>query len=289
MKILQKSIFPFGMLFMLSLLTSCVSGGLGLINGMAKFGHYKSHLNLNYSDKPLNTLNLYIPEDREVIATVVFFYGGCWGQCSNKGKDSYLFIADTLSKQGYAVVIADYRSFPEVHFDDIILDAKLVTQWTINHIEDYGINSKDIFIMGHSSGAHIGAMLVDDESILGDDLAQINGFIGLAGPYDFYPFNTDYMYELFSSRDYYYASQPVNFINGNEPPHLILHGENDNRVHPNNAERVAKMLQKYNIEHEMIMFKKMSHAKIMVELSKPLRRRSPVLKNIVTFINNNLD
>ena len=129
------------MLFVFSLLTSCVSGGLGLINGMAKFGHYKSHLNIDYAAKPLNTLNLYIPDDREVIATVVFFYGGCWGQCSNKGKDSYLFIADTLSKQGYAVVIADYRSFPEVHFDDIILDAKLVTQWTIKHIEDYGINN----------------------------------------------------------------------------------------------------------------------------------------------------
>ena len=33
---------------------------------------------------------------------------------------------------------------------------------------------------------------------LNQSISKINGFIGLAGPYDFYPFSDDYMYQLFS-------------------------------------------------------------------------------------------
>ena len=132
-------------------------------------------------------------------------------------------------------------------------------------------------------------MLVDDENILAEELSNINGFIGLAGPYDFYPFNADYMYELFSSEDYYYNSQPINFVNGNEPPQLILHGSNDTRVHPNNAPRITEKLKKNNIKHTTVLFENMRHTKMVVSLSKPLRRRSEVLKNIVSFIGDNID
>jgi acetyl esterase/lipase len=251
---------------------------------MARIGHFDKYKDISYGEHALNKLDLYLPNKHKATATIVFFYGGCWGQCTNKGKRTYLFVADTLTKQGYAVVIADYRQYPEVKFKGIMQDAKGVMQWTIKHAQDYDLDEKNIFVMGHSSGAHIGAMLVDNEEILKQQLSSIRGFIGLAGPYDFYPFIGDYMYDLFDKENNYYYSQPVNFVNGNEPPQLILQGQNDNKVHPNNATRLADKLKSVKVECTLVQFEKMRHGVILGSLSKPLRRKSRVLENIVEFV-----
>lgn len=278
------------LIFLILILTlfSCANTGLKVINGLAKSQHYRSFNDIEYAKYPHNKLNLYLPKEKAIIATIIFYYGGCWGHCSQYNKDDYLFVADTLTHYGYAVVIPDYRKFPAVQFPEILSDAKQSTLWVLNHLHGYGIKNDNIFIMGHSAGAHIGALLVADENKLKENLFKINGFIGLAGPYDFYPFNAQYMYELFSPENDYHNSQPINFINGNEPPHLILQGKNDNRVFPHNAINLAKKLKENDINNQLVIYEKMSHAKILLNFSKPLRKNSKVLESVKQFIAANL-
>ena len=277
----------FAILVLSTSLLSCVSTGLGVINGLAKLGDYRLYKDVEYRTDHNQKLDIYLPKGQAAKATVVFFYGGCWGQCSNKGKHSYLFVAQTLTQLGYAVVIPDYRQYPAVHFDAIIDDAQAAVVWTVDHASTYQL-SDNVFVMGHSSGAHIAAMLVDDETILGWYLNQIKGFIGLAGPYDFYPFTGAYMYELFAPENDYYASQPIHFINGNEPPQLILHGKKDSSVDPQNAVHVAARLKQQQVDHQMIMYEKMSHAKILVSFAKPFRAKSKVVAAVRSFIDSTL-
>lgn len=284
MKKVIRSSRLFLLLLLSSLLTSCVSGGLKVINSLAKSKEFESYLNLPYADKEHNILNLYVPKNKEVKATVVFFYGGCWGHCSELNKDDYLFVVDTLIQQGYAVVVSDYRKFPKVGFAEIIQDAKLATLWTLKHLTDYGIDNKNVFLMGHSAGAHMAAMLVDDERLLGEDLNKITGFIGLAGPYDFYPFTAQYMYELFSPENDYYNALPINFINGNEPPHLLLQGKKDTKVFIHNSVNLGKKLSQYSSDHKVILYENMSHSKIILGLSRPLRNKLTVINDINDFI-----
>lgn len=271
-------------LFLLLSLTSCVNTGLKLVNKMAKSGNFQAFNNISYGEQPENTLNILIPNNQIIKATIIFFYGGCWGHCTDFDKDDYLFVAETLSKQGYAVVVPDYRQYPEVNFDSIIQDARDATIWTINHLKDYNINNDNVFLMGHSSGAHIAAMLSDNEKYLASRLVNITGFIGLAGPYDFYPFNDQYMYKLFSPENDYFNALPINFINGNEPPHLIMHGLKDTTVFIHNPNNLAKKLQDNGVETSKLLLEKTSHAKILIELAKPFRKNSPVLKGINEFI-----
>jgi acetyl esterase/lipase len=277
------------LLILLSGLTSCVNTGLKLVNGLAKSGDYRVIADIKYGDLPENTLNIYIPETQKIKTTLIFFYGGCWGNCTNLNKQDYLFVADTLTQQGYVVVIADYRQYPEYKFDAIMQDAKSITLWSIQHLQDYGIENDKLFLMGHSSGAHIAAMLADNERYLGDDLSHILGFIGLAGPYDFYPFTDDYMYDLFPPENDYFNALPINFVNGNEPPHLLLHGLKDTTVFLHNPNNLAKKLEENNIPTRKILLEKVSHAKIIASLSKPFRKKSKVLKAIVEFVDENLE
>ncbi len=271
------------LLLIICLLSSCAKTGLHVINNFAKSGQFETHKNIDYGSQKLN---LYVPNGKTITATVIYFYGGCWGQCSSYNKDDYLFVAETLTKQGYAVVIPDYRKYPNVKIDAILDDAKAATLWVLRNKEKYGIESDNVFVMGHSAGAHLAAMLVDDETLLGDKLNQINGFIGLAGPYDFYPFNVNdaYLFDLFHKKNNYYASQPIHFVNGNEPPHLLLQGRNDKKVFVHNAVNLAAKLEQYQVDYELVVFDKMSHAKIIINLAKPFKNKAEVLPHIVDFI-----
>ncbi len=272
---------------MLLFLTSCIKSGLKYINFVAKSGDYESYLDISYGSKPANKLNIYLPKNQKITATIIFYYGGCWGYCNKLDKNDYLFVAETLTKKGYAVVIADYQQYPQVKFDEILTDAKNVTLWVLSHLQHYGITHQNIFIMGHSSGAHIGSMLVADERLLEGNLPTINGFIGLAGPYNFYPFNAEYMYDLFSSSDDYYRSQPINYINGNEPAHLLMQGSNDHKVNVTNAKSLAKKLEKYQVNNTLLLQDNMSHGKILAQFAKPFRENSQVVASLFEFIELN--
>ncbi len=273
-----------GLLVLISILTSCVSTGLKVINKLATSDDHQVFTDVVYDENSNNKLDIYIPKKQKTKATLVFFYGGCWGNCTDYNKSDYLFVADTLNKQGYAVIIPDYRQYPDVKFSTLIQDTSLAVKWTIKNIKNYGAEDDKLFLMGHSSGAHIAAMLADNEQYLGDELPHINGFIGLAGPYDFYPFTDDYMYDLFSPENDYFNAMPINFVNGNEPPHLIMHGLKDHTVFLHNPNNLTEKLQANGIETTKILLEDMSHAKILVSLSKPFRKKSPVLKHIVEFV-----
>ena len=114
---------------------------------------------------------------------VVFVHGGTW---DSGDKSDYPFIADSLAGHGYTTVIVNYRLVPKITFPSYAEDVALALAWVFAHTELLG--SQSIFLMGHSAGAHIAALVAFDERYLVPYGApSLAGFIGLAGPYDFLP------------------------------------------------------------------------------------------------------
>ncbi|MFK8010873.1 MAG: alpha/beta hydrolase [Marinicellaceae bacterium] len=265
-------------------LSSCTKTGLNVINLISDSTEFEVIKDIHYGQHKINVLDLYLPTSQKPTATVIFFYGGCWGKCSDLAKNHYQFVAQSLTRQGFAVVIPDYRQFPVVNFNQIMDDAKSATQWTLNNILNYGATNNNVFLMGHSSGAHISAMLAVDEQHLGASLSSVKGVISLAGPYDFYPFVGEYMYDLFSEADEYKDSQPINFIDGNEPPFLLLQGDKDQKVQPENALNFSAKLTEKNVAHEIMLLDQKRHAAVLLNLAKPFRDDEKVLSSIYRFI-----
>jgi acetyl esterase/lipase len=56
-------------------------------------------------------------------------------------------------------VVADYRIYPEVVFPVFVEDAARAVKWAQDHAAESGGDPKRLFLMGHSAGAHIAAML----------------------------------------------------------------------------------------------------------------------------------
>ena len=267
-------------------LSACTRISLLAINSAATFGDYTRSTAIAYGPQPLNRLDIYTPETLPAPApTVVFFYGGCWGGCQTLTREHYRFVGEALTASGFVTVVADYRRHPQVKFPEIMADAGAAVTWVSRHIDKYGGDGGRIFLMGHSAGAHLAAMLALDETYLAPAVHDtIKGAVGLAGPYDFLPLTRAYQRALFGPEENYPASQPINFVDGAEPPMLLLHGLEDTVVKKKNLVNLAAKIRDRSGRVETRLYPKLNHAGILAALARPLRGRYPVLEDITAFI-----
>ena len=270
------------LVLLVPILTACSSSALTLANTLARFDDYTLTANQPYGTHALNMLDIYQPREKAK-GTVIFFYGGCWGACTTFTRKHYRFVAQALTSRGYVVVIPDYRRYPNVLFPQIMEDSAAVVAWVSNNIERFSGTSDQIFLMGHSSGGHIAAMLTVNERYLGVGLHQnIRGFIGLAAPYDFI-FDQPYLPKLFAGLEYS-DSQPSHFVDGSEPPLLLLHGKEDDTVYMRNIVNMTKTVRQKGGKVEPHIYNGVDHVAILAALSIPYNNRSEVMHDITDFL-----
>lgn len=238
---------------------------------------------LAYGESDRQALDIYAPADADAanLPVVVFFYGGSWNSGTREGYD---FAGRALAAQGNIVVVPDYRLVPEVRFPGFVEDGAAAVAWVRRNISDYGGDPDRIVLMGHSAGAQIGAMLALDPQWLGEGRAAIRGFVGLAGPYDFAPLDTDASIAAFGEWPSVAETQPITYADGTAPPALLLTGADDTVVKPRNSEALSGALVAAGVEAEMTTYRGIDHIDILIALSRPLRGRAPVLQDTSRFI-----
>ncbi len=228
------------------------------------------------------SLDVFRPENsRAPTAVVVFFYGGSW---RNNTRQDYRFVGRSLARAGFLVIVPDYRKAPQVVFPAFIEDSARAVAWAKLHAAEYGGDPSRIFLVGHSSGAHMAAMLGTDGRFLravGMQPRDLAGIVGLAGPYDFLPLTDPDLKQVFGPESSWPRSQPVNFVDGDEPPFLLLQGTADKLVRPRNAPRLAERLRAATEPVELRMLEGTSHAGLLVDL---LRDASPVRRDVLDYI-----
>lgn len=185
------------------------------------------------------------PEPAATVPTIMFLYGGGWdtGQ-----REQYIFLGVELARQGFNVVIPDYRKYPDVVWPAYVEDAAAAFAWTHSNIARYGGDPDRIVVMGHSAGAHSVAMLAADAQFLaarGLTPGDMAGVIGMAGPYDFNPSSRKYR-KVFAGPPFD-KMQVSNFVNGDEPPMALLHGDADSTVSIRNQRSLAAALEKAGV------------------------------------------
>jgi arylformamidase len=83
-------------------------------------------------------------------------------------------------------VLPNYRLSPAVKHPSHVQDVARATAWTRSNIAKYGGNPERLFLLGHSAGGHLVALLAADESYLkaeGLKSADIQGVITASGVY----------------------------------------------------------------------------------------------------------
>lgn len=254
------------------------------LNAFVPDDGYRLYPDRAYGEHPRQRLDIYAPAAREQAPVVVFFYGGRW---SRGERADYRFAAQALTELGVIAVVPDYRVYPEVTFPAFVHDGAAAVAWVHRGIRAYGGDPDRVFVMGHSSGAHIAAMLATDERFLaghGLEPGWLSGFIGLAGPYDFLPLQSDTLRRIFAPPERFPASQPVRFVNGDEPPMLLIHGLDDGTVIPRNSRRLAAAVREAGGEVTTRFYPDTGHVALAAALGRPLRSAAPVLDDVGGFL-----
>lgn len=266
------------------LLVACTQAGLELANLPGKFSDTKTVKDLAYGAQPWQKMDVYIPPHptSSTLPVIVFFYGGSWKDGS---KNMYPFVGEAFAKKGYITVIADYSKYPQVKFPTFVEDGAKAVAWTYRHIAQYGGNPNQLFIVGHSAGAHIGALITADKHYLaaqGESTTIIKAFAGLSGPYDFVPYEKDYM-DMFGPPENYPKMQVPTFIDGKEPPMLLLWGADDDVVGKSNMDKlVAKINEKGGVVESKI-YAGMDHVAMVSTFIWFLNSKAPILDDITDF------
>lgn len=275
------------LLVAVALLNGCEASLFAGLNATDQHHDIATRANLVFDSEHALALDVYSPTHAEHAPIVVFFYGGTWV----RGERAwYRFVGTTLAAHGVIAVIPDYRKYPQVKLDGFMQDAADAVAWTHAHAAEIGGSADDVFVMGHSAGGQIAALLATDPQWLGGyglkptDLA---GFIGLAGCYDFVPVPQDdpIMLGVFGSTpDQQRRGQPVSYVHGAEPPMLLLQGTDDSEVEPSNAISLYRATQAVHGDSTLRTYPGVGHEALLFSLSRPLRNGAPALGDILAFI-----
>jgi len=257
-----------------------------MLNAVTPESSYRVTQGVSYGPETRQKLDIYTPLDLKTPAAVVlFFYGGNW---NDGARSDYRFVGAALASRGMVSVVADYRLYPEVRYPGFLEDSALAVAWTVKSVQGYGGDDRRLFVMGHSAGAYIAAMLaLDPRWLAAQDLTPsvLRGWIGLAGPYDFIPIQNLTTRPVFWYPKTPADSQPINHVSAAAPPALLIAAKNDDLVNPvRNTGGLATRLRGVGVEVQEVYFNHVNHATLIGAMARPLHFLAPVLATVEQFV-----
>jgi acetyl esterase/lipase len=236
-------------------------------------------------------LDLYIPA-RKDFATVVFTYGGGWHTGSRK---SVTPMGKKLQSLGYGCALVSHRLSPAHKFPAQAEDVAAAFAWVKKNIAAKGGDPNRVYLMGHSSGAHLSVLIAADPKYLAKHKlspADVRGVIGLSTPVDVEPrkggkgFGDALMAgkgaEAFS-RDpaVMKDSSPVRHISKRLPPTLLVVADRDFPMLESDAKAFSQKAKDFGAEVSVFVAQKCNHMGTVRQL---LEADSPVLVLVLNFL-----
>ena len=238
----------------------------------------------SYSDNK-DKVDLYLPEGRTNVPVIVSYYGGA---LMAGDKSEHAFVGQRFASAGFATVVVNYRLSPGVAHPEHIKDAAASFAWVKRHIAEYGGNPDRIFVIGHSAGAYLVALLSTDERYLVAhklSLRDIRGAVpvsafywvertGVAPDRDKSVWGTD--------QKVWVDASPAHHLHAGVPPVLILYADGDEDWRRQQNIEVAQAIKAAGSANVSVaMIKGRTHNSIWSEIGAD---RDEVAERIIKFV-----
>lgn len=217
MNTLSKSLIS---LFCIFLFATCAS------NKKSNITFIESSLAL---DKSIPKLDIYEPRKSEDNPVVIFVHGGYWDEGDKK---SYSFLGRNLAKEGIVTVIPNYTLSPNGNYETMAKEVAAAIQWTVDSISKHKGDPTQVYLMGHSAGGHLIALVGSNTRYL-KNTDLIKGIIlNDAAALDIYsylkenPPTKDHSYNVTWTEDEenWKDASPIYFLSDSTPRFLIFVG-----------------------------------------------------------------
>jgi len=255
----------------------------------------KNWKDLNYAGDTMtyHNLDIYLPiVEKPTYPAVISIYGSAWFGNNLKGSD-LATLGKALLDAGFAVVTPNHRSSMDAKFPAQINDIKAVIRFIRANAEKYQIDTSFIGITGSSSGGHLAALAGTSGFVkqytVGSTTADIEGNVG---QYTIYSSSVDAVVDWFGPTDFLVMdscgsslvhndanspessliggpiqnnvekcalANPITYVDSNNPPFLILHGDADPLVPHCESELLFNALQKANVSSQYVLVPNAQH------------------------------
>lgn len=226
-------------------------------------------------------LDLYLPrrEPGARLPVVVWIHGGGW-----RGGDKGRTRAPHVLGEGYAVASIGYRLSQEATFPAQIHDCKAAIRWLRAHADRYGLDPERIGAWGSSAGGHLAALLgtsggvAELEGTVGGNLeysSRVQAVCDFFGPADLLAVLEPGAWPSHASPtsaeslllggpvaervDLARLASPVTHVSTDDPPFLIVHGDQDRVVPLDQSERLHRALTAAGVESTLHVVKGAGH------------------------------
>ncbi len=257
--------------------------------------------NVPYADPPQErqVLDVYAPKGAKGLPVVFWIHGGGW---QTGDKSGVQVKPQAFAEKGFVFVAPNYRLLPAVDMGTLVRDVAKALRWTHEHAAEHGGDPNRLFVMGHSAGAQLAALLCTDDRYLkaeGVPLSAIKGCV----PVDGDTYDVPAIIATAEARWQAHGLPPAKFGPrekfGNDPakpkdfsavthaasgkgipPFLILHIAG----HPDvtaQAQRFASALKAANVPVTVVAARESTHTKINADLGKP---DDPTTKAVYDFL-----
>jgi acetyl esterase/lipase len=244
-------------------------------------------------------LDVYSPHGAKNLPVVFWIHGGGWqtGDKSSVQRKPQVFV-----DKGFVFVSTNYRLLPSVDMATIVRDIAKSIRWVHDHIAEHGGDPKRLFVMGHSAGAQLAALICTDDRYLkaeGLSLAILKGCV----PVDGDTFDVPAIIETAETRRRVHGLPQAKYGHrekfGNDPakhrdfsavthvardkgipPFLILHVAE----HPDTsaqAQRLGNVLKEAGVPVRVFGARETTHNKLNVDLGLP---DDPATKALSEFL-----
>ncbi|MCR6659308.1 MAG: alpha/beta hydrolase [Asticcacaulis sp.] len=238
-----------------------------------------------FGDDPRQKLDIYAPKgEHRDLPVLVFFYGGGWNSGS---KADYVWMGHSLAALGYLVFIPDYRLVPQVFYPVFLEDNTLAVKFVMAHAGAYGGDIRRLGVIGHSAGGYAAAMMALDPRYLGEG-APLKVCVGIAGPYDFYPFDVPASKDAFSQWPRPEETQPVTYARKVDTRFLLMQSRADTVVGVHNAVNLDARLKAAGTDVDLKLYDKLTHPDTAAVFSVPFRNKAPLRADAAAWLKANL-
>jgi acetyl esterase/lipase len=219
------------------------------------------------ASQPLK-LDLYRPSyTRSAVPTVLWVSGNGWDQVSKGGCAHQ---AAWLTQYGFAVASVEYRASSEAPFPAQIQDCKAAVRWLRAHANEHGLDRRRFGAWGDDAGGHLAELLgttariaaFEGENVYPGESSEVQAVCAFYGPSDLadLPSADEQVARLLGAlpeddpQRAAWAS-PIYHINEDSAPHLLAHGDQDERVPISQSYRYLSRLQQFGIEASLYVRK----------------------------------
>jgi acetyl esterase/lipase len=243
-------------------------------------------------------MDIYYPASGGPWPALIYVHGGSWVEGDKAEGEGWRYLND----QGFLVASVNYRlTMGTTKFPAMIEDVKCAVRYLRAHAAEYNLDANHIGALGASAGGHLVSLLGTSDPSAGwdvgeylDQSSRVQAVVPISGFSDFTikVFDEIDIYVMYAmgdlsgkSTEKTIAASPVTYITADDPPFLIIHGDNDGVAPVEQATVLQGRLEAAGVPSELIIVQNGSHSLTEADM---VPTREEISQSILDFLVKNL-